>query len=122
MAHFEFVEVRSSPIDGLGVFARRIIAKGTLLGMYEGEVLSAEEFAKRYPLDDSKYVLDIGGNTFIDAVDPQKSNFSRYINSPRGTRKKPNVSFVDNGKILSLKKIEKDEEILVSYGSTYYWK
>lgn len=113
--------VRDSAISGKGVFALKRIEKGQVLGTYEGELLTLEEFSTRYPFDNSVYVLDIGDGQFIDARDPEKSNFARYINSPRGTTKKPNIVFLKKGSIAALKRIQKDEELLVSYGRKYYW-
>jgi len=116
------IEIRDSVISGKGVFAVNSIRKGQILGCYEGEELTLEEFNNRYPFDNSVYVLDIGDGKFIDARDPEKSNFARYINSPHGTTKKPNVVFLKKGVIAALKKIQKNEELLVSYGRKYYWK
>jgi SET domain-containing protein len=114
--------IRDSVISGKGVFASKRIEKGQVLGCYEGEQLTLDQFNERYPLDNSVYVLDIGDGLFIDARDPEKSNFARYINSPKGTTKKPNVVFLKKGIIAALKRIQKDEELLVSYGRKYFWK
>jgi hypothetical protein len=116
------VEIRDSVISGKGVFASKRIEKGQVLGVYKGEKLTLEEFNNRYPFDNSIYVLDIGDGQFIDARDPEKSNFARYINSPKGTSKKPNIVFLAKGIIAAVKRIQKNEELLVSYGRKYFWK
>ena len=118
----DFLEVKASSISGLGVFALKDIEKGAMVGEYKGELLTLKQFEERYPTDDSKYVLDIGDGFLIDARNPDKSNFARYINSTRGTRKRSNVQFVNKGLIVALKKIFINEELLASYGKKYFWR
>ena len=118
----DFLEVKASSISGLGVFALKDIEKGAMVGEYKGELLTLKQFEERYPTDDSKYVLDIGDGFLLDARNPDKSNFARYINSTRGTRKRSNVQFVNKGLIVALKKICINEELLASYGKKYFWR
>jgi SET domain-containing protein len=46
----DFLEIRPSknPAMGLGVFAKRDLKEGTVLGKYEGEILTKRQYAKRY--------------------------------------------------------------------------
>ena len=74
------------------------------------------------------YVLQVG-KKYIDGED--KSNFvGRYINSPAGTKRLPNVRFSKGYKItkvqgretvpiISTKKIKPNSELLLSYGKSY---
>lgn len=83
------LEVRKSPVHGLGVFATRDIPAGTLLGEYAGELISAAEAAARTEARsrrDSRtpiYIFELDAGHFIDAsaeTDPSEKNFARFIN------------------------------------------
>lgn len=81
------------PNAGDGLFATRKLAIHTILGVYRGESISKAEVLRRYPGGFWPYVHSPGGGIYIDAIDPQKSNHMRYINSPHGTRKSVNCTF-----------------------------
>ena len=76
------IEVRQSPIQGLGVFARRAIPPGTRLIEYAGEVISEEEGDNRY--DDASmdrhqtFLMSLDDGRCIDAA--VGGNDSRFIN------------------------------------------
>ncbi len=97
------VYVKKSPIQGLGVFAKRKIKKNEYIGDYEGIVV----------LEDGTYVLwvqqDHGGWKLIDGL-----NNLRYLNHSSN----PNAYFVYS-KLYALRKIEKDEEITFHYGEDW---
>lgn len=90
-----FFEVRKSQIPnaGSGLFALKEILEGTYLMDYGGEILSEEEYFRRYPTGQGRYVASIpeaiplpefgklSEPTYIDGIDPSKSNLSRFMNS-----------------------------------------
>uniref|UniRef100_A0A914C0M6 SET domain-containing protein n=1 Tax=Acrobeloides nanus TaxID=290746 RepID=A0A914C0M6_9BILA len=118
----DFLRIEHSPIHGHGIFANRTLEPGLILGPYKGE--------KIYDTNDTDYAWDIdpedekGGEAWmVDALPLDKSNYLRYINDPFGTGKEENlVAFQITERIFYLvcKRIEKDEELLISYGNAYW--
>lgn len=122
------VIVRKSNIPGAGngVFAKKDIMKGEDLGYYTGEIISEEEFHKRY--DDEGY-----GEYVLYLSDPNKkgkflyvdskyySNWVSRINASRKTGKRANVYWDTEGHVFACRNIKEGEELLVNYGSEY-WK
>jgi len=76
------IEVRTSHIQGRGVFARRRIRKGTRIIEYIGERIGPEEEAKRYDDDSMErhhtFLFAVDENTTIDGG--RFGNESRFIN------------------------------------------
>jgi len=105
---------------GLGAFATREIAAGTVLGAYGGELLTKAEVTTR--ANGGAYVLQLGNGLYRDAADPTKSNWLRYINSTHGTRRAPNVTFERNGVLRVARRVRVGEELLACYGRTYSWE
>lgn len=105
---------------GNGAFATRDIRRGEVLGVYAGEALSTAEYDARYPSGVAPYVLDIG-DAWVDAADPRTSNWTRFINSPHGTRRRHNVAFSRGGAVVATQRIRRGAELLVSYGRLYAW-
>ena len=127
-----FISIRTSliPDAGLGAFATQKLYKNTILGDYTGEELDYEEDDD--DLINGDYVLMVQGYNnrgkevfkVIDAKDPNKSDWPRYLNSvKRGDGKKENCKFFINGNKISVKTIrdiEIGEELLVNYGDEYF--
>jgi len=115
------VRVAPSAIAGHGVFAAERLPRETRLGAYEGERLNEAQYWARYPQDNPIYVLRLRRG-YVDAADPARSNFARFINSPKGTRKRANVYFrAPDGAVVTKRAIRAGEELLVDYGPTYSW-
>lgn len=108
----ELVAIRSSPIHGLGGFARTDIPAETAMMKYAGEVISKQESLRRC----------IAGNQFIFALDDEHDldgnvdwNPARFLNHSC----EPNCGavFRDQGIwIVSLRAIRAGEEITFDYG------
>jgi hypothetical protein len=71
------------------------------------------------------YILGVGNDIFVDAEDPQHSNWCRYLNHgaapnialktlPRGLDGKPRAWFV------TLQPVEAGSELLFDYGDDYW--
>jgi hypothetical protein len=109
-------EVRASPIQGLGVFATRPIAKGARLIEYVGERISTEEADERYD-DDARehhhtFLFAVGDDEVIDAS--VNGNEARFINHSCD----PNCEAVDeDGRIFieAIKDIEPGAELGYDY-------
>ena len=81
-SHNPYFEIRRSPIQGRGAFARRQIRKGTRIIEYTGERVSHEEADRRY--DDEHmarhhtFLFTLDRKTCLDAA--VNGNDARYIN------------------------------------------
>jgi SET domain-containing protein len=75
-------EVRSSKIQGRGVFAKRVIKKGELIGEYTGERITEKESDRRYPFDDDErhhtFLFQLDNGLIIDAM--HGGSAVRFIN------------------------------------------
>jgi len=110
------------PGCSVGVFARKTIKKGTVLGPFPGEVVGAETIRRRYWGTYPKYVLAIHrGTKFIDGG--VYTSMLREINAANKTGRLKNVTFTDRGNIVVIRDIKPGVELLVSYGRHYDgWK
>jgi len=110
------IEVRDSPLHGLGVFARQRIRKGTRIIEYRGERVSHTEADRRYEHKDAgdahTFLFIVDARTVIDAgVD---GNEARFIN--HGCE--PNCESVIEGRrvfIDAVRGIEPGEELTYDY-------
>jgi len=117
-----FCEVRQSPIHGRGVFASRLIRKGTRILQYIGEKIDKEESNRRgLELFEeaqktggaSVYIFDLNDDWDLDGN--KESNDARLINHSC----EPNAEMVNENDELwlySLKEILPGEEISFDYG------
>lgn len=99
-------EVRKSPLHGKGLFARRKIAEGTVIGVYRGTRVEDGE-------RDGDHVLWVeqedGGVYGIDG-----KNELRYVNHSVD----PNVEF-EEADLVALRDIARGEELLHHYGEDW---
>ena len=127
------VTVSNIPSAGLGLFLLESVKEGERIAIYSGEVLNKTQMLK----SDSKYLLKISGNVFLDAQDVHHCR-GRYINCGRNSRLTVNARFSASRKCsydsasntnwvsvfatTAIKASEKEAvEILVDYGNEY-WK
>lgn len=99
----EGVEVRRSPIHGLGLFATRDIDPGARIGVYAGP---RSERVDTYVL----WIEDEDGREY--GIEGQ--NEMRFVNHSR----EPNACF-EGEELVSLRRIEPDEEITHHYGEDW---
>jgi SET domain-containing protein len=98
---------------GLGLFAKKNIAKGTYLVEYGGEKISNEEGERR----SGRYLMIYDDNFMLDGK--SRSNIGRYVNHAC----KPNcTTYFENKKIrfYSIKNIKAGEELTFDYGKEYF--
>ena len=110
------IEVRESPLHGLGVFATASIARGTRVIEYLGERVSHAEADRRYqhkePDDNHTFLFIVDARTVIDAgVD---GNAARYVNHSC----EPNCeSVIEGGRVFidAIRNIGPSEELTYDY-------
>jgi SET domain-containing protein len=78
----EWMELRGSPIDGLGAFARKEIPKGTRVIEYAGQRISNALLERRYGDETSDkhhtFIFILSSRTCIDAA--YDGNEARFVN------------------------------------------
>jgi hypothetical protein len=72
------VEVRSSPVHGLGVFAQAPIAAGARIGTYRGRRYTAEQSERRDWSQQLTYVFGLPDGSVIDGA--RGGNATRHLN------------------------------------------
>jgi hypothetical protein len=113
------IEIRASPIAGLGAFATRHIQKDTRIIEYVGERITPVEADARYADGASAHELvllfTVDARTVIDAG--VNGNLARYINHSC----EPNCESVTDRRrvwIYAIRDIERGEEITYDYNLT----
>ena len=113
----EWIELRRSPIQGIGAFARTDIPKGTRLIDYAGEKITNAESDRRYPEEDKSqrhhtFLFILNTKQVVDAA--YDGNAAMFINHSCD----PNCeTFIERGVIWidSLRDIRKGEELTYDY-------
>jgi len=110
------IEVRASPVHGLGVFAAQRIRKGTRVIEYLGERVSHAEADRRYEDKDANdnhtFLFIVDERTVIDAG--VNGNAARFVNHAC----RPNCeSVIENRRVFidALRTIEPGEELTYDY-------
>lgn len=120
---------KSNICNGYGLFAKRYIPKEEIITYYYGYIKSTKllfskienRYAIEYDNNKSKRLIGIHDINKIN-----KKGAAQMVNDaicPYITNKINNSCFINNGKCIYLKSIEninKDEEILASYGIDYW--
>jgi len=107
-------------IEGFGVIARETIGQYVRIGNYEGELVAADDLDPT-----SNYVWDFEcGNLAVDAEDKKHSNFLRYVNHHKKTRRNVTPEFHAPGGVptvtyITSRPIKRGEELFVDYGPDY---
>ena len=120
------VRERENEPGNLGVFTTKVIPKNVTLTWYAGKrFVNEDDMKEKYVDDEPVYVFKASETLFIDAVDPRKSNFSRFINCP-GICERPNCKVVYHSSsrrllIKTCRILVEGEELTFSYGSTYHF-
>jgi uncharacterized protein len=108
--------VRRSPIHGRGVFALKLISKGTRIVEYKGELISDAEADRRYSRKHAgsphTMLFSVDGGLVIDAT--RRGNSARWINHCC----QPNCEIADQGHrifIEARRDIRTGEELTYDY-------
>lgn len=123
IADSELVYVAKSAIGGLGVFAKRLIPKGTRITTYEGRWFQTS-FPIREKTQLDSHVLSLSSMDALDGIRYPEAGkgVASLVNSSRNTGIKPNGLFILINEVLkktayirATKDIQPDTEILVNY-------
>lgn len=120
----EMVTIKKSKIEGLGVFAKRDITKGTKIADYYGKEMKWKTFKKKYGNYKNNslhtYPMRRIWKILVAKEEPYKSkNVTNYINEVPG---KSNCELKMKA-LYSKKNIKKGEELLLDYPKDYnrFW-
>ena len=109
------LELKPSPVHGLGIFATAPILYGKFIGDYVGEAMTKAEFKVRYG-NDIRYTYwtkQNFPNTKVYCA-KEKRNFITYINESI----QPNV-FLKKRKLYAMSDIALGDELFLRYDSKY---
>lgn len=115
------------PRAGRGAYAAENIEKDVVLGEYKGVLTQRPNKDDPYaclPYKHNGYLFYLNETTMIDAADPSRSNWTRYINCAR-TADELNLKSVQiENRIffITTRAISAGEELLFDYGPEFpYW-
>lgn len=106
------VFIKNSKIGGKGIFAKRGLKKGELVGVVKGKVVpDSRESYQKYGADHLHPI------SYSEAL--LNRNFTKYTNHSCD----PNCGLKEGVKIVAMKPIQKGEEITIDYDTLEYdWK
>lgn len=110
------IDIRPSPVHGVGLFARTNIPKNTRLYNYTGEELKWSDFRSRYGRDYRySYCMPRVQKIITAKETPYREyNFTNFVNESLN----PNVCLRRRG-LYTLRDIEEGEELFLRYGKNY---
>lgn len=122
----EFIFLEESKIHNKGVFASKLIPKGTKIIEYTGELISKEEGTKRSTQTHNEHKKNSSkGGVYIFDIDEEhdldgdiENNYAKYINHSC----EPNCEFEGEGKkvwVNAIRDINKGEELSINYGFSW---
>lgn len=123
LQNMDYAKTRNKKVleKGVGLFADENIKSGSLIGEYQGEVLSKEDFRSRkheYRGERHFYFMTLTRNLVIDAS--RKSQITRFVNhscDPNCVTEKWNAGGEPRVAIVALRDISRGEEITFDYGA-----
>jgi hypothetical protein len=111
----ECLELRPSPVHGLGIFAKNNISINQYLGDYIGTPMTKKEFKEKYGNDISyTYWTNHNFKNTLVYCAKEKRNFITFINES----KNPNV-ILKKRKLYSIVALSSGQELFLKYDSTY---
>jgi SET domain-containing protein len=118
--HNEWVIIKKSNVEGLGVFAKKDILKGTKISDYYGKEMKWKTFKKKYGSYKTNsihtYPMRRVWKILVAKEEPYKStNLTNYINEVKG---KSNCELRLRA-LYSKKDIKKGEELFLDYPNDY---
>lgn len=114
------LELKQSPVDGLGIFAIKDFPADYCLGEFTGQYMKHAEFKAKYGRD-TRYCY-FKRRTWEYRVAKEKRNFITYINDGKHNMTESKVNVVlKNWCAYTLRPILKGEELFLDYGMNYPW-
>ena len=116
----EGLELRESPIHGLGIFATRDFPNRHFFGAFKGIKYDWPDYIREFGRDYHHTYRNRRTNTIISAR--HERNFITYINDGRHNFQESRVNCVlKKGGCWAARDIKAGEELLLDYGRLYKW-
>jgi len=103
------VSIKKSKIGGKGLFAKRDIKKGEIIGVVKGPIIPDNEDSYKKYGEDHLHPIN-----YSEAI--LNSNFTKYTNHSCN----PNCGLKDGIKIVAMKDVKNSEEITIDYDTLEY--
>lgn len=108
-----FTETKLSPINGLGLFAKRNIKKGGVVAVWGGRVITKKEI-KLLPKNISfNFALELYPGFYLAETDPSELDSSDFINHSCN----PNCKIVDKLIMLTKEDISSEQELTADFSN-----
>jgi SET domain-containing protein len=112
----EVFEVQSSPIQGLGVFAKRTIAKRKKIGHLTGPLISTRTARRRSKLQNQIYLVELDERK---ALDLSQSGGLKHLNHSCAPNTFMRIAW-QRVEFYALRGIQPGEELTCDYGETHH--
>jgi SET domain-containing protein len=106
-------ETRLSPIDGLGLFAKRAIRKGAVVAAWGGRVTTAAEIRKLPKDIGFHYALELYPGFYLAERSVEELDSADFINHSC----RPNCRISGRFVLVARRDIKKDEELTANFSS-----
>lgn len=122
-----FVDLSTIPKAGLGLFSKKDFNVDDIICEFSGELIDESEVDRRNKKKSGDYFIDMGGDITLDSYN--SDCLAKYANDADGPNKVTGLTnnseivvFKDDFSacIVATRPIKKGEEILVSYGKSYW--
>jgi SET domain-containing protein len=112
--------LKTSPIDGLGIFSIRDFPAKHCFGEFTGVEMSLKDFRLKYGKD-NRYCYRMRRQNKI-IVAKEERNFITYINDGKHNQTVQNVNVIlAKRHLYAIRDIKEGEELLLDYGFYYLW-
>lgn len=116
---FQFLQIKPSKINGLGVFAKNPIPKGTKLSYFTGDEISHKDFKAKHGKDMRYVYRRMPWQPLISAK--EKRNLITYVNDGHHGQLQPDHNCILKARwLIPIRDIRKGEELTLHYPDNYF--
>ena len=126
-AEYLYIKISRLPNSGNGLFTAIPIYRDEVIAKFEGEIIGAAEAKARAEKGIDRYFVNLLNGSTMDSM--QVDCFAKYANDVKGTLDAPfknnaKIALDDNEEVclIATKNIKSGDEILCSYGKSYWAK
>ena len=116
-----YIKPSQIPNAGFGLYTAIKLLKGDIIAVFNGEVLDALEFKKRYALQEDDYFMNLPNGHTLDCR--HTAGYAKMANDCMNSQFKQNaIITINNNQVVLVanKTINMHNEIFTSYGKKYW--